>query len=74
MSTMSLKSFYASDAGHNILEETSFSAQISAFIEAEHRFVENLAEKVDYIVELGCSDGRYADSAVKRSKKYLGID
>lgn len=71
---MKLKEFYGSKIGKNILNQECFPEEVSDYLKKEKLFLDNLVDKFDSIIEIGCGNGTHLQWAIENGKKYIGID
>jgi len=66
--------FYSSGLGDSLVDETKYPDEIISYLSLEQELVSSLVGRFDVIVEVGCMNGRYLNWAMRKGKKYLGVD
>ena len=68
------KEFYDIGHGDLLVDERNYPNEIQEFLKSEISLLNSFRDQFEYLIEVGCMNGRYLDWAVSFSKKYFGID
>lgn len=66
--------FYGSDLGNRLINESLFSRDVVDFIDEEKKLIHSFMNGFDVLIEIGCMNGRYLEYALKHGYKYVGLD
>lgn len=66
--------FFETNVAENLMDAAYIPQEVAEFLRQERRIIGLLEDSFDLLVEVGCMDGRYLDWAIRRRKRYIGID